>query len=152
MAKQRDRIQMTPHEARDFIEGRKSMIVASVGPGGAPHLTVLWFAQDDGTYLFETYGKSQKIVNLRRDARVSVLWEDGTAYDELRGVSVVGRAEIVDAEPRLSELMTKVARRNGGHATEAELQARVAQMTQKRVVVVVHPEKTMSWDHRKIRA
>lgn len=142
---------MSPEEIRAFLDECKSMIVASVGKDGAPHMTVLWFAVgDEGTYLFETYGKSQKVLNLRRDPRISVLWEKGLEYSELRGVSVNGRAEIVDGGPRLTELMAAITRRNHPETDEASIQARVEKMVQKRVVVVVHPEKTMSWDHRKI--
>jgi|KBSSwiStaDraftv2_1062776.scaffolds.fasta_scaffold22462_7 PPOX class probable F420-dependent enzyme len=149
MAKQRDAIRMSDAEARDFIESRRSLIVSTLLKDGSPHLTTLWFAEKDGTYLFETYGSSQKVVNLRRDPRIALMWEAGEEYNELRGVTVNGRAEIVDAEPRLSELMAYIVKRNspglGDHLAE-----HVANMVRKRVVVVVTPEKTISWDHRKI--
>jgi PPOX class probable F420-dependent enzyme len=150
MAKQRDLIRMTDAEVAEFIGGRRSMIVATLDRNGAPHQTVLWFAAKDGLYLFETYGSAQKTLNLRRDPRISVLWEAGEAYDELRGVSVQGRAEIIDAEPRLTELMTVIARRNMPALPPETLAKHVAGMVRKRVVVAVHPEKVISWDHRKL--
>lgn len=133
MAKQRDRIQMSPDEIRAFLAECKSMIVASLAPDGAPHLTVLWFAVgEDGSYLFETYGKSQKVLNLRRDPRISVLWEKGSAYQELRGVSVTGRAEIIDSGPRLKSLMSMVARRNHPEMDEQTLDLQAERMIEKR--------------------
>jgi PPOX class probable F420-dependent enzyme len=150
MAKQRDAIQMTPAEQDRFLSEVKSMIIATLDKDGAPHQTVLWFAVKDGKYLFETYGRSQKVVNLRRDPRISLLWEDGRTYKELRGLSVQGEAEIVDAEPRLSELMTYIADGNSPPASREERAAHVARMVQKRVVISVTPKRTISWDHRKI--
>ena len=152
MAKQRDAIQMSPAELAAFLESRKSMIVATLDKDGAPHQTVLWFAVVDGTYVFETYGKSQKVLNLRRDPRISLLWEDGDVYSQLRGVSVRGRAEIVDQGPRLDALMRACLLRNSPPETHANIDEHVARMTRKRVAIVVHPEKTLSWDHRKIVA
>ena len=151
MAKQRDAVRMSEAEIAAFLEGCRSMNVASLLKDGAPHLTTLWFAVKDGVYLFETYGTSQKVVNLRRDPRIALLWEAGEAYDELVGVSVQGRAEIIETEPQLSELMTHIVQRNspdrGDHLVE-----HVARMVRKRVVVAVRPEKTISWDHRKLAA
>ena len=53
----------------------------------------------DGEIWFETKAKSQKAVNLRRDPTITVMIEDGKTYDTLRGVSIDGRAEIVDSDP-----------------------------------------------------
>ena len=151
MAKQRDAIRMSDAEIAAFLESRRSMIVSTLLKDGAPHLTTLWFAVKDGTYLFETYGVSQKVVNLRRDPRIALMWEAGETYDELRGVTVNGTAEIVDSEPRLTELMAYIIKRNspglGDHLDE-----HVANMVRKRVVVAVTPDKIISWDHRKIAA
>src|SRR5687768_3424592 len=103
MAKQRDAVRMSEAEIAVFLDECKSLQVATLDATGAPHLTTVWFALHDGAFLFETYGKSQKIVNLRRDPRVAVLCEKGETYDQLRGVSVQGAAEVVDGGERLLE-------------------------------------------------
>ena len=151
MAKQRDAIKLNEDEILALFDECKSLNVATIGQDGYPHQTTLWFAPHEGDILFETYGKSQKVLNLRRDPRISVLCEAGEDYDELRGVSIRGTAEIVDAEPRLTELMLVCVKRNHGEWPAAEQRQRAADMARKRVVVVVHPERTMSWDHRKIQ-
>jgi len=150
MAKQRDRIAMSADEVAAFLDQSRTLNVATLGKDGAPHLTALWFARDGEVLLFETYGASQKVVNLRRDPRIAVMCEAGETYQELRGVSIRGRAEIIDAEPCLSERMTFIARRIMPGASEEQLAAHVAHMVQKRVVVAVHPGKVISWDHRKL--
>ncbi|MEO6091805.1 MAG: TIGR03618 family F420-dependent PPOX class oxidoreductase [Novosphingobium sp.] len=150
MAKQRDAVRMSEHEVAAFLDGAKTLTVATLDREGAPHLTALWFARAGDLLLFETYGASQKLVNLRRDPRIAVQCEAGEHYDELRGVSIQGTAEIVDSEPRLTELMTAIVARNLGGLEPQPLASHVAAMVRKRVVVVVHPRKVMSWDHRKL--
>jgi len=152
MAKQRDAVRMNEAETAAFLDECKSMMVATLDKDGAPHQTVLWFAVKDGTYLFETYGTSQKVMNLKRDPRISVMWEAGTTYDQLRGVSVQGRAEIVDSGPELLDLMRVCVLRNAPMLKGEALEHHVAGMARKRVIIVVHPEKTLTWDHRKLAA
>lgn len=150
MGKQRDAIRMSDTEIAAFLGECKSLQVATLDASGAPHLTTVWFAVQDRAILFETYGKSQKIVNLRRDPRVAVLCEKGEAYDQLRGVSAQGIAEIVDDGERLLELMTVVVGSNHPGMTPDQAAGIAATMAKKRVVVVVKPERTISWDHRKL--
>jgi PPOX class probable F420-dependent enzyme len=150
MAKQRDKVRMTDDEVDDFLWASKTLIVSSLDRDGAPHLTALWFAHHEGTILFETYGSSQKVVNLRRDPRVAVLCEAGETYDQLRGVSIQGKAEIVDGGPRLADLMMVVISRNTPGLDPAALAGHVEAMIRKRVIVAIHPEKVISWDHRKL--
>lgn len=150
MAKLRDAIAMSEKEITAFLGECRSLQVATLDRDGAPHLTTVWFAYHDGTFLFETYGKSQKVVNLRRDPRIAVLCEKGESYAELRGVSVQGTAEIVDSGDRLLTLMRLIVDRNHPGMDEEHIAAIAGQMIQKRVVVVVRPDKVMSWDHSKL--
>jgi PPOX class probable F420-dependent enzyme len=150
MAKARDLVRMSDAEIADFLDSAHSLQVATLGKDGAPHLTTVWFAVHEGAILFETYGNSQKVVNLRRDPRIAVLAEDGKTYEQLRGVSINGRAEIVEANPELTELMGLLI----GHHFPGQSPERRAEMTanmaRKRIVVRVVPEKVVSWDHRKL--
>jgi PPOX class probable F420-dependent enzyme len=150
MAKLRDAIRMSEAEIAAFLVECRNLQVATLDRTGAPHLTTLWFAWHEGAFLFETYGKSQKVVNLRRDPRIAVLCEQGTTYDELRGVSVQGRAEIVAAGERLQALMEIIVRRIHSGLEPNKAAKLAAQMAEKRVVVMVRPDKLISWDHRKL--
>jgi PPOX class probable F420-dependent enzyme len=150
MAKQRDLVRMSEEEVWDFLGEAHSLQVATIGKDGAPHLTTVWFGVRDRKILFETYGKSQKVVNLRRDSRIAVLAEDGDTYDQLRGVSINGTAEIIDANPRLTEEMRFLVGVHFTGQSQAEIERTAEQMARKRVVIAVTPEKVMSWDHRKL--
>jgi PPOX class probable F420-dependent enzyme len=96
MAGRRDAIKMSDEEIRTFLAAGRDLQVASINADGTPHLVTMWYAMRDGEIAFWTYAKSQKVVNLRRDPRLSVLVAMGEVYDQLKGVSIIGRAEIVD--------------------------------------------------------
>jgi len=150
MAKRRAAIQMSEEERTKFIEEQRSLQVATIGKDGMPHLTTLWFAVVDGEIAFETFTKSQKIVNLKRDPRIAVLLEDGHAYNELRGVSIQGRAELHDDPERVHPYALAVMRRNQPEIPEENLDQAAHAMAAKRTAVVVKPERIISWDHRKL--
>ena len=150
MPKRRDAIRMTDEEMWAFIEEQKSLQVATIGKDGMPHLTTLWFAVVDGDICFETFTKSQKIVNLRRDPRISVLLEDGLTYDQLRGVSIQGRAELHDDPEEVLPYARAVMARNQPEIPEDKLDDVARALASKRTGVVVKPEKIVSWDHRKL--
>jgi nitroimidazol reductase NimA-like FMN-containing flavoprotein (pyridoxamine 5'-phosphate oxidase superfamily) len=96
MPSRRDQIKMSPAEVDEFLAGRRTMNVATNGPSGYPHVVAMWYGFVDRKPAFWTFGRSQKIVNLRRDDRLSALIEDGDTYEMLRGVELVGRGRIVD--------------------------------------------------------
>ena len=150
MAKRRDQIRMTEEELWRFVEEQQSLQVATINKDGSPQLTTLWFAVVDGAITFETYTKSQKIVNLRRDPRIAVLVEDGTEYAKLRGVSINGRAELADEPAAVERCAREVMKRNQPEIPAEMLDEAAKAMARKRTAVIVRPEKIASWDHRKL--
>ena len=123
--------------------------MATVGPTGTPHLVAMWFAVIDGQIWFETKSRSQKAVNLRRDDRITCMIEDGLTYDTLRGVSIEGRATIVEDPEALWAVGVNVWERYTGPYTD-EAKPLVEFMLHKRVAVRVDVERVRSWDHRKL--
>lgn len=148
----REQIMMTTDEQRAFWEDQRTLHVASLNSDGTPHLVPMWFAWVDGNLAFWTYGRSQKIVNLRRDPRITVMGEAGDKYEELRGITIVGRAEIIEEREPVYTFGMDVFQRYWGpvEGDLTEVRAGVELMGAKRVLVVVHPEDTASWDHRKL--
>ena len=146
---QRSQIEMTPEEISAFVASRRTANLATLGASGQPHLVAMWFALIDGVLWFETKAKAQKAVNLGRDPRATVLIEDGLTYDTLRGVSLEGRAEIVDDADALWAVGVSVWERYHGPYTE-ELKPFVEVMLHKRVAVRFDVTRTRSWDHRKL--
>lgn len=154
MAAGRDAVRLTDAELGAFLAAQMKVQVATVGPDGAPHLTTLFYALDDaGRITFWTYGASQKIANIRRDPRVSVLVEDGEDYFELRGVSIRGTARLVEEYDEVRALGARVMTRMAGGADLGELGDQVLdKQATKRVGVIIEPDHIASWDHRKMGA
>lgn len=147
---ERAKIVMSDDEIAGFVERSRTATLATVLPSGRPHLVAMWYAVLDGEIWFETKAKSQKAVNLRRDPTVTVLIEDGLTYNTLRGVSIDGRAEIVDDDPdTLLRVGISVWERYTGPYSE-DMKPFVDQMMHNRIAVRVVPERTRSWDHRKL--
>ena len=150
MPNRRTAIAMSEAEMWDFIESRKHIQVCTLNADGSPHLTVLWFAVHDGAIVMETFTKSQKSVNLKRDPRMAVLLEDGDDYNTLRGVSINCEAELVEDYDTVHELHAEVILRNQPGITREQALAYTADMSRKKTVILVRPGEVMSWDHRKL--
>ena len=150
MAKARDRIRMTTEEVDEFLHGRHSMAVATIGADGRPHVVAMWYGFVDGALAFETYGKSQKIVNLRRDPRLTCLVEEGDAYMELRGVELIGTGTIVEGQDALVTLAKSLFERYDTGFPPDQFDSFVAPFIAKRVVVRIDVERVVSWDHSKL--
>ena len=150
MPSRRDKIKMTEDEIAAFIESQRDVHVATLGKDGMPHLSTLWFAVIDGRIVFETFTKSQKIVNLKRDPRISVILAEGDTYPTLRGVSIQGHAELVDDHEGVKPVAAAVIRKNQPEIPPDAIDAAAAQMAAKRTAVTIVPGRVMSWDHRKL--
>ena len=150
-AQGRQAVRLSDEEVDDFLAGQLKVQVATVGPDGAPHLTTLFYVLDEGRIAFWTYASSQKVLNLRRDPRITCLVEDGDDYLELRGVSIRGRARLVEEHDDLRALGARVVARMAGDADLGEMGDQIVEaQARKRVGVVVEPEHVASWDHRKL--
>ena len=151
MAEQRDRVKMTEAEAWAFIESQRDMHAATIGKDGTPHMTTNWFAVVDGQIAFTSYEASQKIVNLRRDARITLLFADGRLYLELRGVSVKGTAEFVTDPSGRDRVFAAIFERNEPYYGAIDTSvAKRAVADGKRVCVKVRADRLITWDHSKL--
>ena len=90
----RDQITLSELERRELLEAERIAVVSSLGPRGWPHSMPLWFVAREGEVWIWTYAKSQKVRNLERDARATVLVETGHEYGELRGAMIEAEAEL----------------------------------------------------------
>lgn len=140
---------MAEAEIADFVTRSRTGTMATIGPDGQPHLVAMWYAVLDGDIWLETKVKSQKVVNLKRNPRVSFLIEDGMSYDQLRGVTFEGVAEIHDDPDTIFAVGVSVWERYNGPYTD-DLKPAVDLMMNKRVAVRVAAHRVRSWDHRKL--
>jgi PPOX class probable F420-dependent enzyme len=146
----RDQIKMSGDEVQAFLEEQRTMSIATIGRDGRPHVVAMWYAFLDGVPSFWTFAKSQKVANLRRDARITCMVEAGDTYDQLRGVELVARAEIIDDVAEVQRFGVAEFERYQNMKVTQALMPQVQRMANKRVVVKIHTERIVSWDHRKL--
>lgn len=145
----RDQIRMSDAEVAEFLHGRHTMNIATLRADGTPHLVAMWYGFVGDAPAFWTYGRSQKVVNLRRDPRITCLVEEGDEYAELVGVELRGTATILDDHDDVMAVGRSVFERYTGEVTDATIPV-LEQMGAKRVAVRVDIERVVSWDHRKL--
>jgi PPOX class probable F420-dependent enzyme len=148
----RGQIKLDGDEQRELIESERVVVVGSFGRGGWPHLMPLWYVPREGEIWIYTYAKSQKVRNLERDPRATLLIETGHEYAELRGVMIEAEAEI-DRDPEAvyalaEELTLRYA--EGLESVQGDAEEALRAQARKRVAVRFAPLRTASWDHRKL--
>jgi PPOX class probable F420-dependent enzyme len=149
----KDDIQMSADEIRDYLRKGHTMTLATNGPRGHPHAVAMFFVVDDDlTIRFATYANSQKVKNIERDPRVSLLIETGTAYSELCGVMLEGHAEIEKDLEKTVATMIEANSLTGSPLPDIEQIPHdvKVKMASKRVLVSVTPSRLVSWDHGKL--
>jgi PPOX class probable F420-dependent enzyme len=150
MASKRDRIKMTDAEIDAFVDQERTLQVASINKDGTPHLVAMWFALFEGKLAFWTYGKSQKVLNVKRDPRLTVMLESGDKYEELKGVTIYGQARVIEDLDVVLQFGEQVYERYWGPIDNDMVREGVRTMGAKRVLIVVEPDKVVSWDHSKL--
>jgi PPOX class probable F420-dependent enzyme len=145
----RRQIRMSEAELAAFLAAQRTLVCATLGSRGRPHLAALWYVPVGGRLDCWTYAASQKAHNLERDPRATLLTEAGTAYQELRGVSMECDAELVRDPDRVLDIGVALAVRYGA-ASAPELRSSLAGQAAKRVGIRFSPTRVSSWDHRKL--
>ena len=144
----REQIRLTPDEQAAFFRERKKCALATIDRDGYPHVVAMNYFARDGAFYMTSYGKAQKVVNIRRNPRVALLMEAGDDYAELRGVML--RCDVTihrDVDVVIDFAMELVERYSGGADG-----ARVAFRKQapKRVALEFVERDRVTWDHRKL--
>ena len=153
MSSLRDKIKMSEEELSSFLQKQISLQIGTINKDGSPHLTTMWYLYDGENFIFHTYTKSQKIINLKRDSRITLLTEAGNQYSDLQGIIVYGNAEIINGKDSLEEVVRYMEMVGEKYIKDEEGSRYIEGMklqAPKRSVVVVKPSKFISWDHTKI--
>jgi PPOX class probable F420-dependent enzyme len=148
----RDQIKLSEEELRELLDSERIVVVSSNGPRGWPHSMPLWFVPRAGEVWIWTYAKSQKVRNLERDPRATILVETGHEYGELRGAAIEAEAVIHrDFETVIGfaeDLTLRYA--EGISSVEGDARAALEAQAPKRVAIQFKPVRVANWDHRKL--
>ena len=147
----RDLIKMTDEEVLTFLDQERTVVCASIGKDGWPHLMPLWYVVRDGTVWAWTFAKSQKVHNLDRDARATIQIEAGTEYDQLRGVMFKCDVTVHrDPEVVLGVGVGVLSRYAGGATFDENAREMVRAQAAKRVALEFVERERATWDHSKL--
>lgn len=152
MPSRRDQIKLSDDEQRELLEAERVVVVSSIGPRGWPHMMPLWYVPRDGEIWVWTFAKSQKVKNLERDPRATLLIETGFEYGELRGVQIEAEAELIrDVDPIVEFAKELTVRYSEGiESVEGDAAAALHAQAPKRVAIHFRPKRVATWDHRKL--
>lgn len=152
MPSRREQIAMTDEEMRAYLAAQRRIILVTNGPGGMPHPVPMNYGLDpEGRIILTAFRKSQKVKNLERDPRATLLVESGTDYGELRGVIAWCDAEILSDPDEVARNMALI---RADAATAASISparnAQVRASMSKRVILRFTPFRYASWDHARL--
>ncbi len=146
----RDQIQLTAAEQAAFLAEQRTLICATNGVGGWPHLMPLWYVVRGEDIWAWTYAKSQKVRNLERDPRATLQVEAGDEYDQLRGIMIEARTEIHRDTELVAALGAELAQRYGEGSLGRQAMDAIRAQAAKRVALQFAAQRTATWDHRKL--
>ena len=147
---------MTPAEVQEFLEANTVLQVATIGKDGWPHVAPMWYVMDGDRVVFRSFTKSQKIVNLQRNPKFTVLVETGDDYSQLRGVMIKAEAKLIDDPGYVLSIYGGLAAKYPMiNDTPMELEGEalenaLGRFAAKNTAVVVEPIKVITWDHTKL--
>jgi hypothetical protein len=139
---------MTPAERDAFLTTQPVCRVGTIGRGGRPHVSPLWFVWDGVAIWLYSIVRSQRWTDIAADPRVSVVVDDGGKnFGELRGVELSGRVAVVGEVPRTGEIYPEL------EAPERMFGAKYGPMRHdaRHAWLRLVSEKVVSWDFRKLR-
>jgi PPOX class probable F420-dependent enzyme len=140
---------MTPEEQQQFLAQARTMVLCTIDKDGYPHAVAMAYMVKDGCIYMSSYRKAQKVVNIRRNPKVAVMIESGQQYNELKGLMIRGRCEVIDDQDEVWKIMREIRTfQEGGVPPPAD--AIVQARAQKRAILKIIPEKIASWDHSKL--
>lgn len=132
-------------EASPYLASKDRWIILStIGPDGFPHSVPLGYFIFGSRVIMGCKDGTQKVRNVERNSKVSLLWENGRDSSEMVGVMLRGHARIVrDDQERLS-LKREASRQRGGEPP--------LEVSPGFVYIEVSPDKTVFWKKPRRRA
>jgi PPOX class probable F420-dependent enzyme len=147
-------IKLAPDEIAQFIDDARLVVASTHGGHGFPHVVPLWFLREGVDIVAWSYAKSQKVHNLRRDPRATLMFESGDSYTELRGVVLECHVDVVDDPAEISRAGKALAIRYRAGVESAYrgdgAAGVVDEQAKRRCVLRFRPVRTISWDHSKM--
>ncbi|MDP6317017.1 MAG: pyridoxamine 5'-phosphate oxidase family protein [Pseudomonadales bacterium] len=153
------KLALSDDQLEELMTSCWNMRIATVGPGTRINVTPMWFGWGGGQIY--TFGRGQKVVNVRRNQTCTIIVDRNEKFPELQAAMFQGKAHVLedkeaeDADPFLSEVRIQMGiKYAGGHGQPAPEQPepnRASAAAESSRWIVFEPEKLVSWDNFKIK-
>jgi nitroimidazol reductase NimA-like FMN-containing flavoprotein (pyridoxamine 5'-phosphate oxidase superfamily) len=152
MPSRREQIRMSDAEIREYLVKQRQVVLVTNGPRGMPHPVPMEYGLEaDGSIVVTSFRKAQKILNLERDPRATLLFDSGTQYQELKGVIAYCDAQIIRDPETVGKVMRLIRPGDDLAASMSEpMSAQVRASIGKRVAIRFKPLRFVTWDHGKL--
>jgi nitroimidazol reductase NimA-like FMN-containing flavoprotein (pyridoxamine 5'-phosphate oxidase superfamily) len=140
-------IKFNREEQEQFLNKNIKAALATLDKNGFPHVVAMNYFYIDGAIYMTSYGKAQKVVNIRRNPKVGVMVEIGRSYGELQGVLIRGHCQIIEDPEQVRQSLRAIGRKQG---ERSGVPPEAGASRSKRVVLKIVPERITSWDHTKL--
>ena len=125
-----------------FLATKEVVVLATLQRDGAPLAMPMWFLHDPRGLTMISVADTQKVRNLRRDPRVCVVAESVSPDGAIRGVTVQGRAELLEDGPERRALVERLLAK---YDPRLERIWRGRQMPADRVLFRIVPSHVKTW-------
>ena len=151
-------ISLSVDEIDRIMNDQWNLRIATLGLSDNINLTPMWFGWVDGKVYIT--GRGQKVVNLRRNPRCTILVDCNEKFPELQGIMMDCRGQVLeDKQMEDSDLGMLRARKqmgikyNGGHGNPVSDNPKPLGATaggKNRRWLVLTPERVVTWDNHKL--
>ena len=155
MAKISDKLKLSESAIDKLLTHETRCRIATLGPNSDINLTPMTFGWAGGKiYIF---GRGQKVANLRKSDRATVLVDVGNDWFELQGIMMRGRAQILESEQdeaqdqHLSAARLNLGEKHGLSEGGKTKPYGATAAGKSRRWIVFTPTKIVSWDNQKLK-
>jgi PPOX class probable F420-dependent enzyme len=132
---------MLSADDRAFLERPAFAALATVSPGGAPQLTMMWYRLEGDEIHMVTPAATQKVRNLERSPRAAIVVTD--PGDPYRYLELRGAVEVRREPSTIAAELRQIAARYIGERAEAYTAARDPNT---RALIVFRPDRIHRYD------
>jgi nitroimidazol reductase NimA-like FMN-containing flavoprotein (pyridoxamine 5'-phosphate oxidase superfamily) len=153
------KLALSDDQLEELMQSSWNMRIATLGPGTRINVTPMWFGWAGGKIF--TYGRGQKVVNVRRNQNCTVIVDRNEKFPELQAAMFQGKARVLEtseeesAEPDMNEVRLQMGiKYAGGHgqpAPENPEPNKASAGGKNNRWIVFTPVRLVTWDNFKLK-
>lgn len=136
---------MTQDEVNAFLDSRPGWIaLTTMSKDGYPHTVPIGYFRVGGDIYIGCRPGTQKLKNIERNSKVSLMLESGSTMQDIKGVCIQGEADVILDPAAQLPLLRESMRRRGTPSDQLPTEPRPGA-----AYIHIVPKKVISWDYAK---